>query len=197
MAARKITIDLPHLVFVTGIGGWCAWFCWDAWRSNSGVENLILIVPVSVFAVVLYLCVAAGCFRVETGDSATAPSSRGSAELGRSSVGSVDGSVGSVHGPAGSGGHDSAGSGRPPLAPGIGVKVAGSMALLAAFVVAGPLIGFDVACFVYMLAMLAFLGERRVLILLVVPLLFCAAAIYCFNNLLSTPLPLYFFAGNS
>src|SRR5580693_1154679 len=112
MAGRKIAVDWPHLVFVTGIAGWCVWFCWDAWRSNSGVENLILIVPASAAALLLYLFVVAGCFRFEP---------------------------------------------RLPLAKGFAVKIAGSMALLAAFVVAGPLIGFDIACFVYMLAMLAFL----------------------------------------
>ena len=84
---------------------------------------------------------------------------------------------------------------RPSLAAGVGVKVAGSMALLGGLVVAGPLIGFDVACFVYVAAMLAFLGERRVLMLLLVPLIFCAVGIYGFSKLLGTPLPMVLFNG--
>jgi hypothetical protein len=175
-AGRKIAVDVPHLVFATSIAGWCAWFCRDAWRSNSGVENLILIVPAAAVAVILYLFVAAGCFRAEPGGATTAPSSRGS---------------------VGSGRQEGASSEREPLAGGIGIKVAGSMALLAGFVVTGPLIGFDIASFLYMLGMLFFLGERRIVVLLAVPVIFCAAAIYCFNNLLSTPLPLYFFSGNT
>lgn len=79
------------------------------------------------------------------------------------------------------------------LIEGSGIKIAGTMAILTAFVIAAPLIGFDIAFFAYVLAMMAFLGERRI----VVPLLFCIAAIYCFNTILATPLPLYFFAGDA
>src|SRR5690242_18693681 len=61
-AGRRVAVDAPHLVFATGIAAWSGWFCWDAWRSNPGVENLILIVPVSAAAILLYLFVAAGCF---------------------------------------------------------------------------------------------------------------------------------------
>jgi hypothetical protein len=83
---------------------------------------------------------------------------------------------------------------RKPLEPGMGVKIAGTMALLAAFVIAAPTIGFDVACFLYVEGMLLFLGERRIIVLILVPLLFCALAIYCFSQLLNTPLPLFFFS---
>jgi hypothetical protein len=161
LAGRKIAVDVPHLAFATGIAAWIAWFCWDAWRSSPNIENLILIVPGSAAAVILYLFVAAGCFRAAD-----------------------DAAVQEI-------------SPRKPLAIGVGVKVAGSMALLAALVVTGPLIGFDVASFVYMLAMMAFLGERRIAVLLLGPLLFCVAVIYCFNKLLATPLPLFFFSGQA
>ncbi len=144
-----MSVDLPHLILATGIAGWCAWLCWDAWRSSPDVENLIMIVPVSASAVIFYLFILADCFR-------------------------------------------RADQKRRALARGVGLKIAGSMALLAGFVITGPLIGFDVASFVYMFSMMAFLGERRILMLLLVPLLFCGVAIYCFNNLLATPLPLFF-----
>jgi len=152
----RIAVDIPHLIFATCIAGWAAWFCWDAWHASSSIENLILIVPVSAFAVILYLFIVAGCFqRVAASDQQPA-------------------------------------SPRSPLASGVAVKIAGSMGLLVALVIAGPFIGFDVACYAYMLAMLAFLGERRIPVLLLVPPLFCVAVIYCFNTLLSTPLPLLF-----
>jgi hypothetical protein len=86
---------------------------------------------------------------------------------------------------------------RRPLERGPAVKIAGTMALLAAYTVTGPLIGFDVATFAYILAMLLFLGERRILVLLLVPALFCAIAIYCFGTLLATPLPLLFFGSDA
>jgi Tripartite tricarboxylate transporter TctB family len=160
-AGRNIAVDLPHLAFVTGIGAWSAWFCRDAWRSNAGIENLIMIVPVSAVAIVLYLFVAAGCFHVVDDSDAQKNAS------------------------------------REPLASGIGVRIAGSMSLLAAYVVAGPWLGFDVATFLYLIAMMAFLGERRVFVLLLVPLVFCVTVIYCFNYLLATPLPLFFVPGNA
>lgn len=161
LVGRNIAVDLPHLAFVTGIGAWSAWFCCDAWRSNAGIENLIMIVPVSAVAIVLYLFVAAGCFHI------------------------VDDADASRNAP------------RKALTSGIGIRIAGSMALLAAYVVAGPWLGFDVATFLYLLVMMAFLGERRIVVLLLVPLVFCVVVIYCFNYLLATPLPLFFVPGNA
>jgi hypothetical protein len=158
---RIVTVDAPHLAFATAIAGWCVWFCRDAWLAQRDVENLIMIVPASAIAVILYVVVAAGCFRVvrDTDVSAATP--------------------------------------RKPLARGVGVKIAGTMALLFVYVVAGPLIGFDVVTFAFLLAMLLLLGERRILILLIVPSLFCIVAIYCFATILNTPLPLLFFAGDA
>jgi len=85
---------------------------------------------------------------------------------------------------------DDAVSQRAPLRAGMGAKIAGTMALLIAYVVTGPWIGFDVTSFGYILAMLLFLGERRWLVLLLVPTLFCVLAVYCFGTILGTPLPL-------
>jgi hypothetical protein len=90
-----------------------------------------------------------------------------------------------------------AASERRPLEPGIGVKVAGTMAMLMAFVIVGPTVGFDVACLLYVGGMLFFLGERRMLMLILVPVLFCGIAIYCFSQVLYTPLPLFFFTGDA
>ncbi|HLB98437.1 MAG TPA: tripartite tricarboxylate transporter TctB family protein [Acetobacteraceae bacterium] len=86
---------------------------------------------------------------------------------------------------------------RQPLAAGITGKIVGTMALLAVYVVCAPLFGFDVASFIYIPAMLLLLGERRILVLVLVPALFCAVVIYCFNTLLATPLPLLLFPGDA
>jgi Tripartite tricarboxylate transporter TctB family len=158
---RTIVVDLPHLAFATAIAAWCVWFCQDAWRAQRDVENLIMILPASLLAVILYIFVAAGCVRI-------------------------------VSAPA-----QHADPPRKPLDPGMATKIAGTMALLAAYVIAAPLIGFDLVSFAYILAMLLFLGERRIIVLLLVPALFCAIAIYCFDTILATPLPLLFFAGDA
>jgi hypothetical protein len=77
------------------------------------------------------------------------------------------------------------------------LKIAGTMALLAGLVIAGPLIGFDIASFAYILATLLLLGERRIIVLLLVPTLFCIVVIYCFDTILPIPLPLLFMAGGA
>lgn len=160
-AGRKISVDVPHFAFATAIAGWTTWYCWDAWHANAAVENLILILPVSGIAFVLYLFVAASSFKrvddiQEEPVSSHVPTSRKTA-----------------------------------------IRIAGSMLLLGGFVIAGPLIGFDVASFAYMLLMMAFLGERRILMLIIVPLLFSVIVIYCFGTLLATPLPVLILRGQS
>ena len=159
----RVSIDLPHLAFATAIAGWAAWYCRDAWKAGVDIENLILILPASIAALILYGFVVASCCRVE----------------GRTEPRPVAPKDAPAH----------------VAASGVGLKIAGSMALLAGLAVAGPLIGFDAACFVYIAAMLAFLGERRIWVLVVAPLLFCLLAIYGFSKLLETPLPLVFFKG--
>jgi hypothetical protein len=85
---------------------------------------------------------------------------------------------------------------RAPLAKGMGLKIAVTMALLVAYVVLGPLVGFDVTSFAYILAMLLLHGERRPLVLLLVPTLFCIVAVYLFGSVLGTPLPLLLLPGD-
>jgi hypothetical protein len=160
LAGQRFAFDIPHGAFATVLGGWCAWYCWDAWHASSDVENMILILPISIAAVVLYFFVLAGCVHRVGPDEA---------EVVRADHMSPGGRV--------------------------GLKIAGSMALLAGFVIAGPTIGFDVASFVYMLLMMAFLGERRIAVLLIVPLVFSVTVIYCFGTLLATPLPVFIFRG--
>jgi hypothetical protein len=159
LGASKIAVDVPHLAFVTAITAWCVWFCRDAWLAQAEVENLIMIVPAALAAGILYVFVAAGCFRV---------------------AGAVDNL-----------------ETRRRLDSGVGVKIAGAMALLAALVIAGPLIGFDIASFVYILATLLLLGERRIVVLLLVPALFCIVVVYCFDTILPIPLPLLFVPGGA
>jgi hypothetical protein len=149
---QKRKVDWPVLAFATALAGWAAWFGWDAWRAAADVENLILILPAVVAALLIYLVVAARCFHpVES-----------SAE-------------------------------RRPIDRKTAVRILGSMALLAGLVTIGPLTGFDLAAFGYMLAMLLLLGERRPLVLLAAPVLFTALIVFGFNKILATPLPMVFF----
>jgi hypothetical protein len=86
---------------------------------------------------------------------------------------------------------------RPPMEKGKPRLIAIAIAMLIAFVIIGPTIGFDVAVFVYVGGMLFFLGERRIWNLILTPLIFYLIAIYCFNQILYAPLPLFFFGGDA
>lgn len=159
LSDRKIAVDVPHLAFATAIAGWIVWYCWDAWHANAAVENLILILPASVIAVVLYLFVVLGSIKRAKQPVKKAPSPVESASQKTA------------------------------------MKIAGSMVALAGFVIAAPFIGFDVASFAYILIMMVFLGERRIAVLLIFPLLFSVVVIYSFGTLLSTPLPVLILRG--
>jgi hypothetical protein len=69
-------------------------------------------------------------------------------------------------------------------------RIFGSMALLAIYVTMATFIGFDVATVVYIAAALVLLGERSIITLVVLPVAFCGVAIYLFNTILATPLPI-------
>ena len=71
-------------------------------------------------------------------------------------------------------------------------RIFGSMALLAVYVAMAAFIGFDVATALYVAAALYLLGERNPVTLIALPIGFCAIAIYLFNTILSTPLPIFF-----
>jgi putative tricarboxylic transport membrane protein len=79
---------------------------------------------------------------------------------------------------------------REQLTPHFRRRIFGAMALLGLYVLTMAAIGFDLATFLYVLATLRLLGERRLTVLLLVPLLFCAIVIYAFGTLLSLPVPL-------
>jgi putative tricarboxylic transport membrane protein len=85
---------------------------------------------------------------------------------------------------------DSAAPQREPLDRTTAFKVFGSMALLGLYVASMTTIGFDVATFVYVLASLLLLGERRLAVLAPVPLLFTTIVVVAFDQLLARPLPL-------
>jgi hypothetical protein len=79
---------------------------------------------------------------------------------------------------------------REPLDGASALKIFGSMALLGCYVASMSAIGLDLATFVYVLASLFLLGERRVGVLLAVPVVFTAITVLAFDRLLATPLPL-------
>lgn len=83
----------------------------------------------------------------------------------------------------------------PNTRPAISRRVFGAMALLGVYVLTMDRIGFDLATWLYILTNLLVLGERRIWLLAMVPLVFAAVVTFAFANLLQTPMPLLFGGG--
>jgi hypothetical protein len=81
---------------------------------------------------------------------------------------------------------------RDPLASTMIRRIIGSMALLGLYVGAMPYAGFDVATAAYVFASLVLLGERRIFVLVIAPIVFTAITISVFKAVVSIPLPLFF-----
>lgn len=69
------------------------------------------------------------------------------------------------------------------------VRIFGGMALLIAYVALMRMIGFDVATVLYVGATLALLGERRPVMLIVLPLVFGLLVVYAFRQMVTVPVP--------
>jgi hypothetical protein len=64
LRGRQIVVDVPHFAFATAIVAWCVWFASDAWRAQADAENVILIVPAAIAAVLFYVFIAISCFKI-------------------------------------------------------------------------------------------------------------------------------------
>ncbi len=153
---RTVIVDLPHFLFLTGLVGFCAWYLRDAVTASNTMENLLLIEPAAIAAVMLYFVILRSVIRVVP-DGRPDPAS--------------------------------AAPPRPPLTPIVRARIFGGMALLAAYVGLMGVIGFDVATVLYVAATLALLGERRPLVLVVLPVAFGGVVVYAFRQLVTVPVP--------
>jgi hypothetical protein len=68
-----IAVDLPHLLFVTAIAGWCAWYWFDAWAAAADIQNLSLIEPMAILALAVYLLILPSCIRIRSSTEAVGP----------------------------------------------------------------------------------------------------------------------------
>lgn len=154
-------VDWEHLFFLAGILAFLVWYLWTSTVASPTFSNLILIAPVGAVAGVLALYIGAAEIFGHTAVMKAATFSA-SAEQ---------------HAPS----RFRAGS----LAT-IGLL----MALFGLFVAAIPYAGFDVATFVFVLATLWLLGERRVAFSLSLSLVIAAALSVAALTLLTFPMPL-------
>lgn len=150
---RAFIVDLPHFLFLTGIVGFCTWYFLDAYAASNTVENLLLIEPAAIAALILYVLILRSVIQLSPEPSVVAAVP------------------------------------RPPLSGIVRVRIFGGMALLIAYVALMGIIGFDVATVLYVAATLALLGERRPLMLTLLPLLFAAVVVFAFRRMVTVPVP--------
>lgn len=161
---RTVVVDVPHFLFLTGLVGFCTWYFLDAHAASNTLENLLLIEPAVIAALVLYVLILRDVVRVVPNPAASPDASLG-------------GIPAAVPAP------------RPPLSRIVRIRIFGGMALLVAYVALMGTIGFDVATALYVAATLALLGERRPLVLVLLPLLFAAVVVYAFRQMVTVPVP--------
>ncbi|MDE2334038.1 MAG: tripartite tricarboxylate transporter TctB family protein [Rhodospirillales bacterium] len=160
---RAHRADREHLLFLVLLLAFVAWYLWTATAASPTFSNLILIAPVGAVAIGLLLFIAL----VEIAGRRAAPAAGTPTRTGEPAAT-----------PAGRFRTASIGT------------VLTLMALFAAFVVAMPYVGFDIATFGFTLATLWLLGERRVGFSLAIALGTATAVSIAALTLLTFPVPL-------
>ncbi len=149
-----IVVDLPHLAVVTAIVGFCWWYFLHARAASNTLENLLLIEPAAIGALILYVIILRDVVQIVRDPEALEVT-------------------------------------RAPLARIVRYRIFGCMALLCAYVAAMGLIGFDLATVLYVGLTLALLGERRPVMLTLLPLIFGIAVVYLFRQMITVPVPTF------
>ena len=82
-------MDVPHLLLLVGMGGFCLWYLRDARAASTDVQNLLLIEPVAILGLVLTILILPAIVTVASGPEAPPRRER----LERSTLSKVLGSM--------------------------------------------------------------------------------------------------------
>lgn len=76
-AAMRGRVQWGHFGFLIGILAFLGFYLWDAWRAQATIDNLIFLLPVTIFCGLTVLAIAVGLLREQrhTADSDDASSS--------------------------------------------------------------------------------------------------------------------------
>jgi hypothetical protein len=163
IGGRRYQVDWGHLLVVTLVVAVCVWYLFDARSVSLRANNILFVQPASIFAVLLYLLILPQCFRRVPDDPAEA-AALAAAEEGESAAPGGVSSLGDL------------------------MRVAALAAAFGFFAFSLEIIGFDVATWVFTLIGLFVCGERRLLVLLIFPLVFTAAVILGYQMLVPYPI---------
>ena len=161
---RRVRVDAGHFVFVLAIAAYCVWFLFDARASSSNLQNMILIEPAVLVAVVLCGFVLRETISVERHEGARTEEDREPALAPRSYKARIE---------------DAARSGA--------LQLPLFVVLLVLYVFSIDLVGFDVASFLFIALSLLLQGVRHIGLVLVLPLAFTALMVWAFKTVLMVP----------
>jgi hypothetical protein len=162
---RRLSIDWGHLVVLALIAGATLWYILDARAVSTDTNNLLLIQPLSIAALILCAVIVPQCFRYDD-DMRADEEPVTSKEVKASDL-------------------------MQPKLPTEKVEVIKMLtfaALLGVFVFSLQVVGFDVAMFVFCVIGMAICGERRPLPLILFPLIVTLVVIYGFRALMPYPM---------
>ncbi len=160
---RQHVVDWEHAGFLLAILGFIVWYLWDATAASPTFSNLILIAPVGAFALILTAYIGL----VEIFGVRAAPSIPQNDQVeARAETTPSRFRAGSLR------------------------TITLLMGLFGLFVAVMPYLGFDVASFLFIIATLWLLGERRVMFSLLLALGISAGISIAALALLTFPIPM-------
>lgn len=152
-------VDWTHLVFITLIAAFIVWYWMDARSVSLSVNNLLLVQPLAIFALLMYLLIVPQCFRrADAVDEPDAPV--------------VDDPL----------------APQLPTEGKELARVAMLGVALGIFVFSLKPLGFDAAILLFALATMLICGERRPIPLAVYPLAVTLVTVYGFRALMPYPM---------
>lgn len=177
----RYRVDWGHLAFLAVLAAAVAWYLLDAMSVSLSINNLMLVAPLAVLALGLCVFVAPQCFHrqaISTAGPAEDLRATGAAPVRTGDVHVDDVHVANMH----VGDMHAGGSSNPLL---IGVVAV----VLGLYVSLLNVIGFDIASYLFVLAVMVICGERRPIPLLVYPVIVALVLVAGFRALL--PYPMY------
>ena len=154
------SIAWGHLAFLTFVSAVVIAYLFDARGVSLKVNNLLLVEPAAIIALILVACVLPQCFRRNDPPTSTAPRDDPAVET-------------------------QAANPRREL-----TRVGALAALLGVFSVFIEQIGFDVATFLFIAIGLVICGERRVWVIALFSAAFTVFVVYGYSTLVPYPFPM-------
>lgn len=159
LGRQNYKVDYGHLAFLTLITGYIVWYFFNTLSVSTSVNNILLVAPLSVFAVLMALIIVPQC--VHRADAVKAEEKPEQYDPLAPKLPTERREVSRM------------------------MMLGGALGV---FVFSLAYVGFDVAIFLFSAAAMAICGERRPLHLLAFSVVVTVIAVYGFRALMSYPM---------